>query len=177
MTEAATLDAYGALIEPTTLKIQRMLPGPIERVWSYLTESELRRKWLASGTMELKPGTAFELVWRNDELTVPPGRRPDGMSGEHRMQSQITACDPPRKLAFTFGTNGDVTFELEPRGDRVLLTLVHRRLPERAMKLKISAGWHMHLDVLVARISGTEPTPFWDGWYRLQREYDRRLPA
>ena len=36
-------DAYGTLIEPATLKIERLLPGPIERVWAYLTDSELRR--------------------------------------------------------------------------------------------------------------------------------------
>mgnify|MGYP000555939715 CR=1 FL=1 len=30
MTQAATLDAYGQLIEPTTLRIERLLPGPIE---------------------------------------------------------------------------------------------------------------------------------------------------
>jgi uncharacterized protein YndB with AHSA1/START domain len=35
--------AYGELIEPTTLKLQRRLPGPIERVWAYVTESDLRR--------------------------------------------------------------------------------------------------------------------------------------
>jgi hypothetical protein len=35
----------------------------------------------------------------------------------------------------------------------------------------------MHLDVLVARASGREPPPFWDGWSGLQKEYDRRLPA
>ena len=49
-------DAYGALIEPTTLKIQRLLPGPIERIWAYLTDSDLRRKWLAAGAMEMKVG-------------------------------------------------------------------------------------------------------------------------
>ena len=37
MNELAPLDAYGTLIEPTTLKIQRLLPGPIERVWACLT--------------------------------------------------------------------------------------------------------------------------------------------
>ena len=78
MNELATPDAYGTLIEPTTLKIQRLLPGPIERVWAYLTDSELRRKWLAAGEMEMKVGAPFELVWRNDELTDPPGKRPDG---------------------------------------------------------------------------------------------------
>jgi hypothetical protein len=59
----------------------------------------------------------------------------------------------------------------------VLLTLIHRRLPDRATMLMVGAGWHMHLDILVARATGQEPTPFWDGWSRLRTEYDRRLPA
>ena len=95
-------DAYGALIEPTTLKIQRLLPGPIERVWAYLTDSDLRRKWLAAGAMEMKVGAPFELVWRNDELNDPPGKRPDGFPEEHRMQSRITELDPLRKLSIAW---------------------------------------------------------------------------
>jgi uncharacterized protein YndB with AHSA1/START domain len=126
-------DAYGALIEPATLKIQRLLPGPIERIWAYLTDSELRRKWLAAGAMD-----RLSIAWNN---------------------------------------SGDVTFELEPRGEGVLLTVIHRRLPDRSTMLKVSAGWHMHLDILVARAMGNEPAPFWEGWSRLQKEYDRRLPA
>ena len=74
-------DDYGVLTEPATLKIQRLLPGPIERVWAYLTESNLRRKWLAAGEMEMRPGAPFEFVWRNDELETPPGKRPEGASG------------------------------------------------------------------------------------------------
>ena len=132
MTELATLDAYGVLTEPATLKIQRLLPGPIERVWAYLTESDLRRQWLAAGEMEMKVGAPFELVWRNDELTNPPGQRPAGFPDEHRMQSRITELDPPRKLAITWGGSGDVSFELEPKGNEVLLTVIHRRLPDRA---------------------------------------------
>jgi uncharacterized protein YndB with AHSA1/START domain len=177
MTELASPDAYGALIEPATLKIQRLLPGPIERVWAYLTESELRRQWLASGTMEMKLGATVELTWRNDELNNPPSQRPPGHAAEHSMQCEITELDPPHKLAISWGRSGGVSFELEPRGTQVLLTLIHRRLPDRATLLKVGAGWHMHLDVLVARASGKEPPPFWDGWSRLQGEYDRRLPA
>lgn len=176
MNELAPLDAYGELIEPTTLKIQRLLPGPIERVWGYLTQSDLRRRWLASGEMQMKAGTSVELTWRNDELTNPPGKRPDGFGAEHSMESRITEIDPPHKLAFTFGVHGHVTIELQPAGQRVLLTLTHRNLPDRATMLKVSAGWHMHLDVLVARVSGEEPAPFWDGWARLKDEYDRRIP-
>jgi uncharacterized protein YndB with AHSA1/START domain len=49
MTQLATLDPHGALIEPATLQIQRLLPGPIDRVWAYLTQSDLRRQWMAPG--------------------------------------------------------------------------------------------------------------------------------
>jgi uncharacterized protein YndB with AHSA1/START domain len=170
-------DAYGALIEPTTLKIQRLLPGPIERVWAYLTDSDLRRRWLAAGPMEMKLGAPFELVWRNDELTDPPGERPPGFGDEHRMQSRITELDPPRKITFTWQGTGDVTFELEPRGGRVLLTVIHRRLTDRGTLLKVGPGWHAHLDVLVARATGKEPQPFWDAWSRLQKDYERRLSS
>jgi len=177
MTDLATADSFGMLIEPTTLKIERLLPGPIERVWAYLTQSELRRRWLAAGEMEMKVGATFELTWRNNELTDPPGARPEGFGDEHRLESRITALEPPRKLGFTFGNAGDVTFELAPKGKEVLLTVIHRRLPDRATMLKVGPGWHAHLDILVARVRGTTPEPFWDAVSRLKQEYQRRLPA
>lgn len=177
MSKLAPLDDYGTLSEPATLTIKRLLPGPIERVWAYLTESDLRRQWLAAGTMDMRVGAPFEFVWRNDELTNPPGARPAGFPDEHRMACEITELDPPRKLAITWGRSGGVTFELEPRGGDVLLTLVHHRLPDRGTMLMVGAGWHMHLDVLVARAKGEEPPPFWDGWTRLKADYDKRLPA
>ena len=60
----------------------------------------------------------------------------------------------------------------------MLLTLIHRRLPDRSTTLRVSAGWHTHLDLLVARVSGKEPaTPFWDGMVRSAKDYDRKLPA
>jgi uncharacterized protein YndB with AHSA1/START domain len=93
------------------------------------------------------------------------------------MQSRITELDPPRKITFTWQGTGDVTFELEPRGERVLLTVIHRRLTDRGTLLKVGPGWHAHLDVLVARATGKEPQPFWDAWSRLQKDYERRMPA
>jgi uncharacterized protein YndB with AHSA1/START domain len=177
MNERVTASAYGELTEPMTLTIHRRLPGTIDRVWAYLIESDLRRQWMAAGEMEMKVGATFELVWRNNELTNPPGLRPDGFSDEHRMQSTITELDPPRKLSITWGSTDGVTFELKQQSNDVLLTVTHRRIAERSTRLNISAGWHMHLDVLAARLQGTEPEPFWDGWNRLKAEYERRLPA
>ncbi len=178
MNKSATRDNYGTLIEPTTLKIQRLLPGPVERIWAYLVESDKRRKWLAAGTMELKVGAPFELVWRNSELTDPPGKLLEGCSEEHRMPGHITALDPPRKIAFTFQNDTEVSIELKAQGSDVLLTLIHYRLPNRNFMLGVSGGWHAHLDVLDARVRGEEPSdPFWDRMSKLRDDYDRRLPA
>ena len=181
MTELATRaipkSSYGVLTEPATLTLERLLPGPIERIWAYLTESDLRRQWLAAGEMTLAEGAPFELVWRNEELTDPPHQRPEGFPEEHRLECRITELDPPRRLGFTWGATAGVVIELEPRGAEVLLTLTHRRLPDRTTMLNVGAGWHMHLDILAARASGQMPEPFWDGWIRLTADYDRRLPA
>jgi hypothetical protein len=70
-----------------------------------------------------------------------------------------------------------VTFELEPRGKEVLLTVIHRRLSDRKAKLDIGAGWHAHLDLLVACLAGSQRAPFWETWARLRAEYDRRIPV
>lgn len=177
MTQLATRDAYGVLTEPTTLRIERLLPGPIERVWAYLTESDKRRQWLAAGDMEMRVGAPFELVWRNDELSAHDETRPDGFPEEQRMDSRITEIDPPNRLSFTWAGSGDVTMELVPQGGKILLTITHRNLPDRDMLIMVAAGWHMHLDTLVDRTTGNEPQPFWSGWRRLRGEYDRRLPA
>lgn len=177
MTEAATTSAYGVITEPATLTIQRSLPGPISRVWDYLTKSELRRQWMASGEMEMKNGASFTFTWRNDELTTPPGKRPDGFGAEHSMECSITELDPPHRLSITWGSTGGVTFTLEERGNRVLLTVIHRRLPSRELMLLVGPGWHAHLDLLVARVSGAkDDEPFWDKWSRLQKDYETRIP-
>ena len=68
--------------------------------------------------MTLELGAPFEFVWRNDELTDPPGERPESMGAEHRMQSHITESIRRGCLAFAWHGGGDVTIELEPRGAR-----------------------------------------------------------
>lgn len=177
MTETLTRDPHGVLVEPATLKIERLLPGPVERVWSYLTDGELRRRWLAAGAMDLRVGAGFDLVWRNDGLSDAGDARPESFSEEERMTSRITEVDPPRRLSFTWMDDGEVTFELTPQGREVLLTVIHRRLPDRAMSLCVAAGWHTHLDILVARLTDTAAPSFWRTWTRLQAEYDSRLPT
>jgi uncharacterized protein YndB with AHSA1/START domain len=176
---ATTMQAptYGVLSEPATLTLQRLLPGPLERVWAFLTDSELRQQWLAEGVMNLRPGASFELVWHNDELSASAAERPAGFPQESRASCQITEVEPLHKLRFLWPGAGDVSFELEALGDEVMLTVTHRQLPDRTMTVMVGAGWHMHLDILVARARDAQAPSFWSGWVQLRADYDRRVAA
>src|SRR3546814_20336629 len=82
--------SYAGVSDTDTVRLQRTLPGPIERVWQYITDAGLRRQWLAGGDdVQPRAGTSFEMVWRHDELTDPPGERTEGFGGEHRQQSRV----------------------------------------------------------------------------------------
>lgn len=174
MTKHDRQDDFATVQRGGTLVISRWLPGPAERVWRYLTDSELRQKWLAAGEMRLAPGAPLEFVWRNDELSSPSDKRPDGFAEEQRMASQVIAVEPMRMLCIAWG-KGDVTFTLKEQGDRVLLTITHTELDDPAGRANIAGGWHMHLDILAATLSGAEPASFWSGWARLRDAYAARL--
>jgi uncharacterized protein YndB with AHSA1/START domain len=174
MTTIEEIADYATLADRSTLVIQRLLPGPVDRLWRYLTDSNLRQRWFASGDMQLTPGAALDLEWRNDALSEKGDRRPDGFSEVMRMSSQVLAVEPFKELSIAWG-DGSVTFTLAPRGDRVLLTITHTGLQTEGGKSMIAAGWHMHLAILMAETSG-EPLPsFWSGWTRLEAIYSDRL--
>lgn len=177
MSTTTTVSRHGQLTDARTFTIQRRLPGPAERVWQHLVDGELRRRWLAAGALTPRAGSSFELVWRNDELSASPAERPDGFAAESRATCQVLEAEAGRRLRFAWPGVGDVCFELEPDGDGVLLTVTHRGLPDAATIGLVAAGWHAHLDLLAARLEGTEAPSFWSHWLALRDEYRRRLAA
>lgn len=68
------MDDYGVVPETGTVRFERVLPGPIERVWAYLTESEKRGTWLASGPMDLRVGGRVDLRFRRADAGALPER-------------------------------------------------------------------------------------------------------
>jgi uncharacterized protein YndB with AHSA1/START domain len=92
-----------------------------EKVWQALTSAEFSRKYFSGLAVEaeLKVGGAF-LV-----------RTPDGSV---HISGEVLECDPPRKLTITWNVNWPalieklgptlVTYEIEPAGDAVKLTLI-----------------------------------------------------
>ena len=173
------MSEYGVVTEPGTIRLERLLPGPIERVWAYLTETGKRAQWFAAGEMDLRPGGKGELVFKHSELShetlaPEPYRQYEGL----RVPIEIVRCEPPRVLSYTGGQGKDgseVTFELTPKGDGVLLVITERRLPDRATVVGNSAGWHAHTDILIDLLNGREARGFWTDHAALQSEYETRF--
>jgi uncharacterized protein YndB with AHSA1/START domain len=173
------MNEYGVVTAVRTIRMERLLPGPIERVWDYLTDSAKRGKWFATGKMDLRVGGSVEFFFHHADLSAektPPEKHKD-KAGGGSMHGTITACDPPRLLSFTFGNAGEVTFELALRGRDVYLVLTHRGLADRKMMVSVSSGWHSHLAILGDVLNGKEPRPFWSTVTKMEDEYERRLPA
>ncbi len=174
---------YGIVTEGGAVRFERLLDAPIDRVWEFLTRSELRRKWFAGGDMDLRPGGKLVLVFRNSELAPEGEHMPEKFQRYEGMEStgEVRLVEPPTRLVFDWdeedGRSTEVSWELQPRGDRTLFILTHRRLPSREMTIDVSGGWHLHLDVLQDVLAETPLRPFWARQEALEAEYGQRLPA
>lgn len=170
------MENFGEITEPQTVRLERTLPGPIERAWSYLTDSEKRGKWLAPGEMELRVGGRVSLTFNNQNLSSDKETPEQFKFAEgHTIEGEVTRCEPPRLLTFTWGKAGDVTFELTPKGKDVLFVVTHRRLPDRNTTVMVSSGWHTHTGVLIDVLNNAEPRPFWKSFLRVKQEYEKRI--
>lgn len=177
------MNEFAKVTAPGSLRIERLLPGPIERVWSYLTDSQQRGKWLATGEMDLRVGGRVELHFKHSDLSPhaePTPERFKEMEDGVTVHGFITQVEPPRLLSYTWSEESDaseVTFELKPQGADVLLIVTQRRLANRAEICDVAAGWHTHLDILGDNLHGRTPRPFWSTHTKNEAEYERSIPS
>jgi uncharacterized protein YndB with AHSA1/START domain len=134
---------YVTYIETTPAKLwQALTDGDFtERYWFGV---RLRSDW--------KVGSSFEMV------------REDGSVSD---AGKVVECDPPRRLAYTFLNLSDTyknetpplaTFELEPYGKVVKLTLTHRGFSEGSKFLSaVSKGWPAILSNLKSVLETGQP--------------------
>jgi uncharacterized protein YndB with AHSA1/START domain len=183
---SAVLDVsggYGEVVGPRALRFERLLPGPIERVWAYLTESDKRAQWLAGG--EMTPTIGVVMTWRFKHADLSPHviatpAKYAGMQDGHDIHPRLTRFEPPRLLGFIWDEARDpseVVFELTPAGDKVRLVLTQDRLADRATMVSVASGWHAHLAVLNERLNDRVPPPFWTLHGDLEVAYEKRLPV
>ncbi len=169
----------GKFTGPAEVRLVRTLPGPIERIWDYLTDPEKRARWFAGGPMEQRVGGKVHLFFRHKNLApdeVPPEGYQKSHDPGHSMEGTVTRCEPPRLLAFTFGSDAEseAIFELTPQGKDVILVVTHRSwggdLPYMA---DFGSGWHTHLNFLIALLEGAPRPPFWSQWSKANAEYQK----
>ena len=176
-------DEQVRLTAPGTIVLERMLPGPIERVWAYLTESDKRAKWVAAGEMDLRQGGSYEYIFDNEILSEEqeevPEKYKDNCGSEVTMNGHILTVNPPTLLHMTWAEGEDeeseVKFELETVGDKVRLTLTHSKLFDREMLIGVSAGWQAHVAIMGDNLEGVSPRPFWKTHMDLEKMYAQVL--
>jgi uncharacterized protein YndB with AHSA1/START domain len=172
-------EKHGKFTGPAEVRFVRTLPGPIERVWEYLTDPEKRARWFAGGPMDQRAGGKMRLDFRHKNLApdeTPPKEHEKAHDPGISIDGVVTRCEPPRVLAFTFGSDGEseVTIELTPQGKNVQLVLSQRAsagdLPYMA---DFGTGWHTHLAQLVALLEGAPRPPFWPVHSKLKADYQK----
>lgn len=175
------MNDYGVVLESGAVRFERLLPGPLERVWSYLVDSDRRGTWLASGRIEPRVGGTADLLFKHSGITgeAPPERYREMNDKGWPSRGTVTRYEPMAALAMTWpgegGASSEVTFELTPEGERVRLVVTHRKLADRAEMTNVSSGWHAHLGLLEDRLAGNPPRGFWSRIEGLEAEYAARF--
>lgn len=148
-----------------TIRFVRVLDAPVETVWRYLTDAELRGRWFASGPLEQKAGGTVDLLFDHDNLSADAVPYPEKYKAHHcaRGQETVVAIDPPHMLAFSWdgGKEGVARFELTAEGERTRLTLTHSGISGPAPMANFGGGWHSHLAVLQGVLRGEPVRDFW----------------
>ena len=182
MTNAAT--AIRLPVEktaPDTIRLERTLDAPAEKVWRYLTEADLRSQWFMGGT-DAKPGGEFELLVDHDKLSDDDNVAYPESYAEFKGKTwveKVIRFDPPRLLETTFqsGKNGIVTYELFPEGDRTRIVITHSGIVSPVGAQDFGSGWNSHLTVLEERLAGRGVKDFWALHARSREDVRKALEA
>src|SRR5580704_3551618 len=132
------------------IRIVRLIPRPVEKVWAALTIPERLEAWFGErADLDLRVGGRY-IVWF-------PGHGNDGVMGT------ITDYDPPRLLAYDWnGGAGDLNIRwalvAEDGGCRLTFSTICQRVTEPGNNawwvIGGFAGWRGFMDDLAVAITG-----------------------
>ena len=145
------MDKKGEFLKVCAVRFERVLPGPIEKVWAHLTDPAKLAGWYGqASSIEPANGGAVNLM--------------DG-----HIRGVVTQWRPPVKLVHTWNVfspgetvspypESYLSLELAPRGAEVGLTLLHLPVLDR-FEPQNAMGWATFLDILADALNGREVRP------------------
>ncbi len=143
-------DGYVIETDPDlyTVRFDRFIRVPIDKVWAALTAPERLADWFAQAKIDRRLGGAVEFRWDAHDY-VETGF--------------IVALEPPYLLAWAIpgpdGRHSVVRWELHQEDPTTLgtrMTLTHTLAPAEHL-LSIATGWHTHLHELAEAAIRPEP--------------------
>ena len=128
-----------------------------EKLWNALIDAKMTQKyWQHENISDWKPGSKWEHRSSSKERTL-------------KLVGKVMESTPPRRLVLTWAFPADeareekhtrVTFDIEPLGDVVRLTVTHDRLePDSEMFQGITEGWPKVLSSLKSLMEVGKPLP------------------
>jgi uncharacterized protein YndB with AHSA1/START domain len=142
-------------VPETDLAVERdvFVAAAPEIVFDYFTKPELLTRWQADEVdVDVRPGGSMRLH----------------VSSEHIARGDYIAIEPPRRVVFTWGWEGntgvppgsstvEVTFE--PEGDGTRVRLRHTGLPDESARTSHAEGWAYYLGRVAVAGTGADPGP------------------
>jgi uncharacterized protein YndB with AHSA1/START domain len=130
-----------------------MIDATPETIWPFLTDPGRHIEWLGTAAdLDPRPGGTYRVL----------------VGGQNQSAGEYVEVVPGEKVVFTFGWDeaghpipaGSTTVEisLHPEGDKTLVRLVHRGLPDDAV-VDHTHGWDHYLGRLATAAIGGDPGP------------------
>ena len=117
-------------------------------IWPYLTDPTRHVEWQGTAAdLDPRPGGVYRVL----------------VAGQHQSAGEYLEVVPMKKVVFTFGWDQDghpippgsttIEISLQPEGDKTLVRLVHRGLPDDAVS-DHGDGWAHYLSRLAVATTG-----------------------
>lgn len=132
--------------------VEALVEASPETIFPFFTDPEKMVRWKGTqAELDPRPGGVFSV----------------DVTHQAHARGEYVAIDPPRRIVFTWGWDGDdvvppgsstVEITLEPQGDATLVRLVHTDLPEDKRDLH-REGWEHFMSRLSIAAPGGDPGP------------------
>ena len=177
------MNKYGEILEDGSMKFVRLLPGGIERAWSWVVDADKRAQWLCGGDDITAAGRTIKFDFRHEHLTPHDETVPEKykeMENGAAYDVDVVKYEPPRLLVLSWPAEGvvsEIEFRLSEENGKVRLELIQREHGSPDQMIGALGGWHAHLDIMVDKLSSQTPKPFWATHEALVEDYRERFRA